>query len=417
MEQFTKEQIEQISKTTAETFDKVFSDKLPELVGNLVATNVKTIVQEMRAEQASVGKDKSGLSAKQKIAFAEAVRMTVKMDNISADTRTKANEALIEEQDNRGGYLVSHEVADAILRIAASVGTILSQAQKWTMETDELGIPNYTGSFLTGQYLNVDQAGPITGITFGQALLIVKKWQLAFVVGNDLLLDASVNLADWLLAMAGEALANMVDQQGFTGTGSPFVGILNEPNTTTYTLGSGRTSFSNTSTTTTPNGFDVLYDSSQMIGNLEESILDSASFYVHRTVWAAWRTQKDTSGNFVLPFGGIPVIAGGAWALKDTPMGGPVKPAGEILGYPVYTNRWLPTLAQSAVSSAFAIFGNMRAMAFGDKGDMRVATFTSGNFGGKEIALGDQKGIVYKHRHGIVIVLPAAFVIAYTAAS
>ena len=59
----------------------------------------------------------------------------------------------------------------------------------------------------------------------------------------------------------------------------------------------------------------------------------------------------------------------------------------------------------------------MRAMAFGDKGDMRVATFTSGNFGGKEIALGDQKGIVYKHRHGIVIVLPAAFVIAYTAAS
>ncbi len=143
---------------------------------------------------------------------------------------TKANEALIEEQDNRGGYLVSREIADAIMRIAASVGTIMSQAAKWTMTSDELAVPNYTGAFLKGAYLGVDAPGPVTGITFGQAQLIAKKWQLAFVVGNDLLADASVNVADWLLALGGEALANMIDYQGFVGganTGDPFLGILN----------------------------------------------------------------------------------------------------------------------------------------------------------------------------------------------
>jgi HK97 family phage major capsid protein len=129
----------------------------------------------------------------------------------------KANEALIEEQDNRGGYLVEPEVAAAILRIAASVGTIMKQCQKWPMKTDELGIPNYTGSFLTGSYVGVDLPGVVTGLTFGQAVLIARKWQLAFTVGNDLLADASVQLADWLMAMAGEALANMIDQQGFVG--------------------------------------------------------------------------------------------------------------------------------------------------------------------------------------------------------
>src|SRR5205823_2818019 len=118
---------------------------------------------------------------------------------------TKANEPLIGEQDNRGGYLVQPEVAAAILRIAASVGTIMKQCQKWTMKTDELGIPNYTGSFLTGAYLGVDLVGTVQGLTFGQAVLIARKWQLAFAVGNDLLNDASVQLGDWLLAMAGEA--------------------------------------------------------------------------------------------------------------------------------------------------------------------------------------------------------------------
>ena len=49
------------------------------------------------------------------------------------------------------------------------------------------------------------------------------------------------------------------------------------------------------------------------------------------------------------------------------------------------------------------IFGNMKAAAFGDKGDMRVAQFESGSFGGKEIALSDQRGIVYKHRHAFVV--------------
>ena len=102
--------------------------------------------------------------------------------------RVKANEALVEEQDSRGGYLVAPETAAAILRIAASVGTIMKQAQKWAMKTDELGIPNYTGAFLTGSYVGVDLPGAVTGIGFGQAVLIARKWQLAFTVGNELLL-------------------------------------------------------------------------------------------------------------------------------------------------------------------------------------------------------------------------------------
>lgn len=393
-------ELAKIKEQMALAFDEVMTEKLAPVVGEMVSANVKSIVENLRAEQKIFGKDVTGLSEKTKKDFVEVAKTVA---NKLGSIDTKANEALIEEQDNRGGFLVSREVAGAILRIAASVGTIMSQAQKWPMSTDELGIPNYTGAFLTGSYLGVDVAGAVQGLTFGQAVLIAKKWQLAFTVGNDLLADASVNLADWLLAIAGESLANMVDQQGLVGNGAPFVGVLNNTNTTLYTMPTTKTGFSQ---------FDVLVDSSNMIGNLEESILDGAIFLMHRTVWASIRVQKDTAGNFILPFAGL-----AQGVLENIPGGGPIKAAGQILGYPVLTNRWMPALGSSAISTKFIIFGNFKGMAFGDKGEMRVAQFESGAFGGKEIALADQRGIVYKHRHALVIALPAAFVVCQTAAS
>ncbi len=389
-----------LEEKLANVVDSVMEQKLKTVVGEIAAAETRAIVEKMRIERALFGKDRTGLSEKSKKDFIEVVKAAID-PRVQLDT--KANEALIEEQDNRGGYLVSKEIANAILRIAASVGLVLSQAQQWPMGTDEKGIPNYTGSFLEGEYLGVDAAGSVTGITFGQANLIIKKWQLAFVVGNDLLADSSVQLADWLLALGGEALANMTDKQAFIGTGAPFVGLLNHPDVAAYTLPTGEDTFAE---------FSVVTDGSAVIGQLEESILDGSAFYMHRTVWASLRAQKDTAGNFLLPQGGAPSQA----VIANNPTGGGVKPAGEILGFPVFTCRHLPALSATAVSTKYIVFGNLKALAYGDKGEMRVAQFESGSFGGKEVALADQRALVYKHRHALTVALPAAFVTVKTAA-
>lgn len=406
--------LEEVRATTEKGL-KDFGEKIEESLSGKMeevsVKNAKKVVEEMMRDRAVYNRDITGMDAEAKVSFAKQVQAVYFGENRQGALRVKANEALIEEQNNRGGYLVEAEVAAAILRIAASVGTIMKQCQHWSMKTDELGIPNYTGSFLTGAYVGVDLPGNVTGLTFGQAVLIARKWQLAFTVGNDLLADASVNLAEWLLALAGEALANMIDQQGFIGgtpttAPGPFVGILNAANTQVYTLAS---------TNTTYVKFNVIKDASAMIGKLEESVLDGAAFYMHRTVWASLRVQSDSgTGLPYLLFGGLASPA----TLELDPTGGPIRPAGSILGFPVYTNRWLPATTVSVqANTPFLIFGNMKACAFGDKGDMRVAQYESGAFGGKEIALADQRGIVYKHRHAFVVVLPQAFVVAYTAAS
>lgn len=395
-ETFEKMMVELESKFKG-VVDVAMEEKLKAIVGPMVAEETKSIVQKMRVERALFGHDRSGLDEEQKKKFVEIAKA-------AAFGRTKSNEALIPEQDNRGGYLLPTEVANAIVRIAASVGLVMSQAAKWEMKSDELDIPNYTGSFLEGEYLGVDAEGSVTGLSLGTAKLIVKTWQLVFALNKGLLADASVNLADWLLALGGEALANMIDKQGFVGTGNPFVGLLYNDDVSVKTLASGKNTFEE---------FAVIDDSSAMIGDLEESVLEGAAFYMNRTVWANLRVQKDSDGHYMLDHAGAPSEA----ILKYNPTGGGVKPAGEILGFPVFTCRHLPALTDSAASTKFLVFGNFKAMAYGDKGEVEIEEHKSGNFGGKEIARSYQRALVMNHRHALVTALPAAFEVAKTAAS
>jgi len=415
---------------------EMLQEKLEPVIGTIAAAKVRELVTQMKAQKSVYGHDITNLSAKTKKDFVRACSFIAndRKDLLASDVSTKANEALVIDQDNRGGYLVTQEVADAIMRIAASVGTIISQSSHWTMTKDELSIPNYTGSFLTGSFVGIDQAGTIQGLAFGQAVLAIKKWQLAFAVGNDLLQDENVNLAEWLLAIAGESLANMVDQQGFAGSSNltlngvavagPFVGLLALTGTTTLPY-SGSTNNGTTyqqqpylyyqgnasnSGKTGISNFDVITDANQIVSALEESVLDGAAFYFHRTVWGQIRSQKDTAGNYVLPYAAWADMEDNQDVLRQIVGGGPVSPAGAMGGRKVFTNRWLQPLSASTNNLVYGIFGNMKAMAYGDRGDMAVEVFTSGAFGGKEIALADQRGIVYRKRFALVPVLPGAFV-------
>src|SRR5580704_5256286 len=98
-------------------FDEVMKEKLVPIIGAEVASSVQKTVATLRLQRETVGKDMTGLSEKMKKDFVLITKAAVFKD-FTIDT--KANEALIEEQDNRGGYLVSREIADAIMRIAAS---------------------------------------------------------------------------------------------------------------------------------------------------------------------------------------------------------------------------------------------------------------------------------------------------------
>jgi HK97 family phage major capsid protein len=369
--------------------DKVFEQKLKEVVGPFVAEETKKIVSQMRLERALYGNDKSGLSDEQKIQFAQNVK----------DIIIGRKAPLIESENPLGGYLVPTEVYAGIQRVAASVGLVLNQATKFDLKTDELEVPRYTGAFLEGGYYGEDTEAQETSISFGDARLIVKTWNTIFRVSNALLADASVNLADWLIGIIAEGLANRIDKEAFKGNGSPFVGILNDDNVTTVTLASGKTNF---------NQID-LDDCSNLIAQLEESILPNAAFYMHRTLWHSIRTRKDTAGNYIIGFQS-PIVS------YEKAQG--INPAGYIWGYPVYTTRHLPALSDSAASTKFLVFGNLKAGVFyGDRGQLAIAKSDSATVGGKNVFAANQTALRGTHRHALSVGLYQALVVARTAAS
>src|SRR4051794_6682955 len=95
----------QIKEMHITAFDEVMKEKLAPIIGAEVASSVQKTVATLRLQRQELGgKDMTGLSETVKKDFvkvaAQALRGQFNID-------TKANEALIEEQDGRGGYLVS----------------------------------------------------------------------------------------------------------------------------------------------------------------------------------------------------------------------------------------------------------------------------------------------------------------------
>lgn len=403
----TPEQLDQmvekiVSNTVVKAADEFAKKTIEEVAGAGFAAKVEETVTRLRINEHVFGRRMFGSSEGSRKEFVK------EMTQVIANMHVKDGTALLENPDNVGGYLVAPEVAADILRISASVGLVASQATRWpTPKGNELRIPAYLGAFLSGSYLGTNVAGPIQGMPFNQTRLLIEKWQIAFAIDNALLKDASVALAEWLMTFVAEALANMLDYQAFVGKGNPFTGILNHPNVEAYSLGGSATSGQ-----TTFASFKLVEDTSRVMGSVEESILEGACFVFHRTVWAEIRAQKDGAGNYILPW------AGAANVIEVKPMAAAPQPVGNLMSAPVYTNRWLPTLAQTAVSKDFGVFGNLRrSLGMSDKGDIEFEQYRSGVFGGKEIALADQSGMVFKQRHGVVVQLPPAVKKIRTAAS
>jgi len=381
---------ETLKKELLTAVDTSIKANLAEIVGKEVAEKVQETVSKLRLDSAIQGRDVTGVSEESKRNFVSDIRAIARGEKA----------AYLESSDQTGGYLVPVEVHAGILRIAETVGLIPRDARRWAMGSDQLEIPRYTGSVMQGEYVGEDEEGDETQNDIGVARLNAKVWMLIFRIGNTLLADANVGVADWLMAMAAEGLAYRIDREGFMGgtfAGSPFVGLLQSADVTVQTLGSGATGFED---------FSVA-EASEAIGELPTAALQNAAFYFHRTVWAQIRARKGTD---VYEYGN----SGMARFQRENG----IQPVGQLLEYPVYTTDVLPAYSASAVSTKFGVFGNLQlALAWGDRGPMEIAKSDSATVGGKSVFRANQTAMRFTHRHAVTIQLPDAAVVLKTAAA
>lgn len=261
------------------------------------------------------------------------------MQNIE-EAKAKAN--LSEGTDTAGGFLVPEEFKAEILRLAPLYGVIRANSRIVPMTRD---VQNWPAAGTTDQSaVWTNEAAQIlqTNPNFRQIVLTINKLAALPKVTSELLEDANVDTIGYLSEVIAEAFAKEEDNQGFNGTGSPFVGVL-----------------SATGVPTTPHdggtGFICLSyaDLVEASGAIYDTVQGNAKWYFHRTVIAHIRGLVTTTGAPLFP-----------------------PTARDLFGYPVISAEKLPGIGSSGAvkdTTPYAVFGDLRrGCMFGERGSIRL---------------------------------------------
>lgn len=297
--------------------------------------------------------------------------------------------------DSAGGFLVPEEVATDIDRVVSNFGLIRRLGRKIPMNRDIMNMPTL-GTGPTVTWPGEGNAGSDGSPVFSSVKMNAKTAIGLSPMTNELLEDANVETIDVVVDLFAEALAGEEDNQAFTGTGSPFTGLLTSSDVNIVTAPTGHDTFAECD----------LDDYRDLISQIGETALPGSVWIMHKSVWGLVQKLKENSQH-VSSFQN-PLVSG-------KPEGGLLMPAGFLWGYPVYTSDKMPST--TAVSTKFAIFGNFKHFYFGDRKQMTMDISKEATVGSINSFASNYSILRVLERVSLNIGVPTAFSVLKTAAS
>lgn len=307
---------------------------------------------------------------------------------------------LSEGVGSEGGFQVPEEFAAEINRIAEDFGLIRRFARRLPMGSDTLNVPRLASSVVVS-VPGENTAGTPSDPVWANVQLLAKTVVGLTVTSNELLADANISIVDLLAELFAEALAGFEDEQGLTGVGAPFTGVLGDAGVTIVDMPATKTGFTDV----------TLDDLRDVIAGIKPLALNGASFTMHRELWAVVQKLKDNDAGFHISAANpvlLPGSTGGA-------VGGVV--VGSIWGYPVWLSEKMPKLSDSGVSTKFIVFGNYNHIWFGDRQQITMDISNAATVGSNNTFERNQSALRITERIAIAVGLPDAFAVLKTAAS
>lgn len=299
------------------------------------------------------------------------------------ETRVKAN--LSEGTTTAGGFLVPEEFKAEILRLAPEYGVIRREARRIPMLYDVVNIPAAGGTDQSAIWTNEAAQIKQTNPNFRQVVLTINKLAAIPKVTSELLMDANVDVIQYLAELIAEAFAKEEDEQAFNGSGSPFVGCL-QATGVPLTAMAGGTAVASLS----------YADLVNATGNIYGNVTQNAKFYLNRSIISHVRGLITTAGSPI--FGGT---------------------TNTILGYPIVSVEKLPLLANAAAAStAFGVFGDLRkGVLMGERGSITMKISTEATVDSDNLFEKDMAALRMIERVCFGVALPSSFTRLVTAAA
>lgn len=390
-------EIQDITKQIAEQekgLPQLSMEDFEKKVNEMVQKQIKSMTPIDRKYFAfpGIGKDKNiidDLSAEGK--FSKSIRFLQAMAggevNILRDMHkevaTKAN--LSEGTTTAGGFLVPEEFKAEVLRLAATYGIIRQNCRIIPMAYDVVNIPASGTTDQSAIWVNEASQIKQTNPNFRQVTLTINKLAALPKVTNELLADANINVVQYLTELIAEAFAKEEDNQGFNGSGSPFVGVLQATGVPTSPQAGGTAAQS------------LSYqDLINATGNIYTNVTGNAKFYFHRSMSAHIRGLITTAG--------APLFS---------------STAREIAGYPLVLAEVLPFKANAVgAGTAYAVFGDLRrGLAMGERGSITMKISTEATVDSDNLFEKDMVALRMIERIAQGVLLPSAFTRIVSAAA
>jgi HK97 family phage major capsid protein len=244
----------------------------------------------------------------------------------SKTVRPEVADALQIGTDSEGGYLVPDEFENTLVEALEEENIFRKLAHVINTSSGDRKIPVVATK---GTASWVDEEGTISDSddAFNQVSIGAYKLGTLIKVSNELLNDSAFNLESYISKEFGRRIGSKEEEAFFTGngTGKP-IGIFN----TTGGAEVGVTTASSTAITA-----DEIID---LFYSLKAPYRKKAVWILNDATIKAIRKLKDTTGNYLWQ----PALTAGT---PDT-----------ILGRPVYTSSYVPTIAAGAKTIAFGDF-------------------------------------------------------------
>ena len=289
------------------------------------------------------------------------------------------NKNLTEGTTTAGGFLVPEEFMMEVQRLVPTYGVIRRNCRVIPMRYDTLNIPasgtTENSAIWTNEAAQILQTDP----TFRQLTLTINKLAALPTMSSELLADADVDVVTYLADMIANQFASEEDNQGFNGSGSPFVGLLNATGVPTTPLASG--------TAMTMLSYP---DFVKATTNIYSNATDGAKFYMHRSVRGHLISRIATTGEPIFT-ADQKSIAGYAWEDAER----------------------MPATSHASASVGtfpFVVFGNLRrALAMGERGTITMAIGREGTVAGNNLFEKDLIALRFTERVALGVLLPSAY--------
>ena len=239
-----------------------------------------------------------------------------------------------------GGHTVPETVEARIVEKMRQSSVIRSIART-TTTPDDRKIP-IQNAIPTAAIINEGASITPSDATFTQLTVDSYKYASRVIASRELIGDSSINLEEYVIRTAAEAIARAQDEHFWDGTDSAQpMGVIKgatagTPEIDVTTLGAGNATTLSSANATVDKVLDWVY-------SLPVQYRQGAAIVTSDEVLLNLRKLRNTAGDYLWQASPVErMLAGG--------------PAGTILGYPYYISEYVDAMAASKIVAAFGNF-------------------------------------------------------------